>query len=98
MNMDDEYHGNLTFWIVSHATTRGIVKAENCRVSESSDGKAHYAARGRYGQADYLFEAIGRNAFNNEEDAKKRAKVLITNKIAGLDKQKAKLKKLLDTL
>jgi hypothetical protein len=75
-----------TFWITKHALTQGILKADGCEV----DGK--YVTRARYGRPDYLFEAIGKDAFPTEKEAKTRAIELAKAKLQAIERQEERLR------
>ena len=97
-DLDDRFHGDKTFWLVRLVATRGIEKVENCKIYRAREDGPAYASRGQCGSADYVFEAIGTSAFETEEAAKVKAKKLLSSRLVGLDKQKAKLKKMLESL
>ena len=79
-----------TFWNTKHALTKGIICENDC----DTDGK--YVKRGRFNQPDYLFLALGKEAFKTEAEAKARGVELVNAKLASLAREEDKLKDLLE--
>ena len=78
-----------TIWVTKYALTRGILKEEG--VSLDKSGKRVYGIRGSYGHADYVFVKMGKDGWENEKDAKKRAILLAKQRLITIEKEKKDL-------
>lgn len=86
--------GQETFYSTVNVLTKGKIEMfEGCTSAEFNS--IEYALRSRYGEKDYVFQLVGRDAFRSMPSAVEQAKVLIRRKLASVKKQE---KKLLDVL
>jgi hypothetical protein len=80
-----------TYWVTKYALSGGIKKIEDGEVRDWSDGHKSLIDPIDRWRPSYL---IGREAFDNEADAKADAQSRRDKKIASLKKQIGKLEKL----
>lgn len=82
-----------TFWSTKYILTQGILREDDCEVTEC--GK--YASRNA-GRANHFFQRIGTDAHPTEEEAKAAGQKIVAKAIQSLDKKRLKLLRLQESL
>jgi hypothetical protein len=82
----------LTVWVTKYAITKGI---EELRVEQSSQSPSMVTVKGPSGLGFLSFHGEGNEWHRTQEAAVVRANQMVAAKIVSLDKQRAKLLKLI---